>query len=163
MIDRIRIGKIKDAHGIKGFVKIQPYGDEIDLLDGLCYTKQSGDEQIEVTIKSSTGKMLLAAIKGVNDRNAAEALKQTELWANRDLLTPISDDEFYIEDLIGLTAHTKDGSFAGNVITVQNFGAGDLLEIKNGESPSFYLPFTKACVPEINDDNIIVDIPEGLI
>ncbi|MCB9991607.1 MAG: 16S rRNA processing protein RimM [Rhodospirillales bacterium] len=105
------------------------------------------------------GKYWLAEIGGVNDRDAALELRGTKLWIDRERLPEIDDeDEFYLDDLIGLAVRTADGKDAGKVIAVDNFGAGDLLEIKPLAGDAYYLPFTKDNVPGVNLDKGIVTI-----
>jgi 16S rRNA processing protein RimM len=104
--------------------------------------------------------------KGVDDRNAAEALRLVQLYVAREQLGDVEEDEFFHADLIGLAAVQPDGSALGTVIAVQNFGAGDLLEIAPAQGgASVLLPFIKAVVPAIDvaAGIIIVDPPPGLI
>ena len=95
--------------------------------------------------------MLVARLKGVADRNAAEALKNLRLYVPRERLPAPADDEFYHADLVGLAATTADGAPFGIVKAVHNFGAGDLLEIEpaDGEA-TVMLPFTEATVPAVD-------------
>ena len=88
-------------------------------------------------------------MKGVADRNAAEALRGLKLYILRDSLPEPDDDEFYLADLIGLTVETADGELLGKVRAVQDFGAGDLLEIQPKAGASWWLPFTREAVPEV--------------
>ena len=95
--------------------------------------------------------MLVARLKGVADRNAAEALTNTRLYVSRDKLPKPAEDEFYYADLIGLTAQTASGEAFGTVKAVHNFGAGDLLEIEpTTGGATVMLPFTEATVPAID-------------
>lgn len=90
-------------------------------------------------------------IDGVRDRNAAEALKGTELWVARDRFPPVEDDEdYYHADLIGLAARDGNGKAMGRVAGVYDFGAGDVLEIAGGALAGEFIPFTRANVPEID-------------
>jgi len=103
------------------------------------------------------GKYWLAGIEGISDRTEAEKLRGTKLWLDRAALPALEEeDEFYVEDLIGLKALTKDGADAGTIIAVDNFGAGTLLEIRPPAGTPYYLPFTKKNVPS-------VDITEGTV
>ena len=161
--DRILIGKITTAHGIKGFVKVQFYGENIDLLDqyGALYTSKSGQNQIELEIKNQQKDVWVCAVEGVNDRNQAEALRGTQLYIDADLLPELEDEEeFYYNDLIGMSVQDVDGNKIGKVTNVENFGAGDLLEIKLNKGKSFYLPFTETYVPNIAKSDGIVTIQE---
>lgn len=146
---RICIGKITGPHGVKGLVKILPYCEDITLLEQV--------EELKITLKNPSGKYMLAEIEGVGTREQAEDIAGTELWIARDKLPELPDnEEFYIEDLIGLKAVDTDGNDAGTVIAVHNFGAGDLLEIKPPTGETYLLPFTKENVPEINSEALVI-------
>ena len=99
------------------------------------------------------GKYWLAEIDGIADRDAALALNGTKLWIDRDALPETDEGEFYIEDLIGLDVIDTDGKSVGKVIAVDNFGAGDLMEIKPAAGSSFYVPFSNDFVPDISLEN----------
>ena len=86
----------------------------------------------------------------VADRNAAEALRGLELYILRESLPAPEEDEFYVTDLIGVTAFAPDGERLGAVKSVHDFGAGDLLEIQPAEGASWWLPFTREAVPELS-------------
>ncbi len=161
---RVCLGKIASAHGVKGLVKILPYGEDISLLSGTLYTSEESDGVLTLTLKNSIGKYMLADIEGVNDKTAADNLRGTELWVRRDKLPEPTEGEFYIEDLVGLKTKDKNGDTIGTVISVQNFGAGDLLEIKPTKGETKFLPFTKENVPslDIQSGTITVHMPEEI-
>ena len=150
---KLLMGRIGAAHGIKGEVRIQSFTeDPLGLLDyGPLATNRPG-LVIEITDARTTTNVLVARIKGVADRNGVEKLNGVELYIDRDLLPEIEDeDDYYHADLIGLDARLEDGTSLGAIITVPNFGAGDMLEIRNkagGETR--FVPFTKAAVPEVH-------------
>lgn len=159
--DRILIGKICTAHGIKGLVKVKFYGENIDLLDqhGPLYTEKSGSKCIELTVKNAMKDQWVCSIKGVNDRNQAEELRNTELFTYEDNLPDIKDDnEFYYKDLVGMGVRDESDNKIGTIISVHNFGAGDLLEIRPDTGSSFYLPFTKEHVPSIDSESNMTTI-----
>lgn len=139
---RICIGKISAAHGVKGLVKILPYGENLDLLEQV--------DEYKITLKNPQGKFMLAEIEGVNDRDAADALRGTELYITRDKLPEIEEDgTYYHEDLVGLIALDENEEEIGKVIAVHNFGAGDLLEIQPKGSSSYLIPFNDEYVPDV--------------
>lgn len=160
----ILMGRIGAAHGVKGEVRIQSFTeDPMALVDyGPLATNRPG---LTVTILSArtTTNVLVARLDGVNDRNAAEKLNGVELFVDRSLLPePEDDDDFYHADLIGLHARLADGSEIGVVTAVPNYGAGDLLEIRDPRSGDTYLyPFTKAVVPEVRvaEGYLLIDPP----
>ena len=149
---RICLGKITQPHGVKGLVKVICYTDDPALLgETTLYKEATGTDIIKLTMKNSMGKYWIAAIDGIHDRNQVDPYRNMELWADKDILPEIEDDdEFYVQDLIGMKALTTEGQEAGHVLSVQNFGASDLLEIKPSSEPSYYLPFTKENVPDID-------------
>jgi 16S rRNA processing protein RimM len=161
------MGRIGAAHGIKGEVRIQSFTeDPLALADyGPLATNRPG-LTITITAARTTTNVLIARIKGIADRNAAEKLNGVELYVTRDQLPETDDeDDFYQADLIGLEARLEDGTRLGEVLAVPNFGAGDLIEIgdrQTGET-AFY-PFTKAAVPEIHIKNgYLVIVPPVLV
>jgi 16S rRNA processing protein RimM len=147
------MGRIGAAHGIKGEVRIQSFTeDPLGLLDyGPLATNKPG-LVIEILEARTTTNVLVARLKGVPDRSAAEKLNGTELYVDRDLLPQIEDeDDFYHADLVGLDARLADGTSLGEVIAVPNFGAGDMLEVRDkATGETRFIPFTKAAVPEIH-------------
>lgn len=147
---RVCLGVIATAHGVRGLVKVLCYADDPHMLDGMLFTSETGESSLTMTMKNSMGKYWLAEIEGIADRTAAEALRGVKLWIDRAELPALDDEEeFYIEDLVGLAAEHSGGESAGKVIAVENFGAGDLLEIQPPTGTSYYLAFTKENVPHI--------------
>jgi 16S rRNA processing protein RimM len=135
-------------------VKVSVFADDPALLDQTpLFTSEKTDQTLTLTLKSSGGKGIwLAEIPAVTDRNAAEKLRGTELWLDREALPDIEEEDgvYYHADLVGLTAQNEAGQKIGTVIAVKNFGAGDLLEIKPETGGSFYLPFTADFVPSVD-------------
>lgn len=158
------MGRIGAAHGIKGEVRIQSFTeDKMALADyGPLATGKPG-LTVEIETARLAGDMLVARIKGVTDRTAAERLNGVELFVDREKLPPTDDDDdFYHADLIGLEARLTDGSVIGQVSALPNFGAGDLIEVRNPRTGDTYLyPFTKAAVPEVHvkAGYIVIDPP----
>jgi 16S rRNA processing protein RimM len=148
----ILLGQITGAHGIRGDVIVRTYtGDPADIASYGPLTDSKGQQPLTLTVVRVSEKGVVARIKGVADRNAAEALRGRELYVLRDALPATDEAEFYHADLIGLTAYTADQSLYGNVVAVQNFGAGDLLEIRLEAGKDIeFIPFTNACVPDVD-------------
>lgn len=161
---RICLGKITQPHGVKGLVKVICYADDPALLgETTLYKDAASADIVKLSMKNSMGKYWVASIEGVHDRNQTDAYRNMELWADKNVLPAIEDEnEFYVQDLIDMKARTTDGQDAGHVLSVQNFGASDLLEIKPPSEPSYYLPFTKENVPEIDIENgtLTIIVPE---
>ena len=163
MTKRILVGKIATAHGIKGFVKLDVYADNEDLLSGKIFTAETGDDTVTLTHKNNVGKQIVAAVDGIADRNDAEKLRGTKLYVDRDALPETDDGEFYYEDLAGMKVIDAKAAPIGTVLSVDNFGAGDLLDIrKDGSAESFYLLFTDETILNVDLDArvITVQLPE---
>lgn len=162
--NKLLMGRIGAAHGIKGEVRIQSFTEDPLALAsyGPLSTNRPG-LTIRILAARTTTNVLVARLEGVNDRNAAEKLNGVELYVDRALLPdPDDDDDFYHADLIGLKARLADGSEIGEVMAVPNFGAGDLLEIRDPRSGDTYLyPFSKAVVPEVRvaEGYLLIDPP----
>ena len=158
------MGRIGAAHGIKGEVRITSFTEEPLALVG--YGPLATDKPglvIEIEKARATTNVLVARIKGVTDRNAAERLNGVELYVDRDKLPPTSDDDdYYHADLIGLEARLVDGTVLGTVTAIPNFGASDLIEVRDGRSgDTFLYPFTKQVVPEVHlaDGYLLIEVP----
>jgi len=160
----ILMGRIGAAHGVRGEVRIQSFTeDPMTLVDYSPLATNKPGLTVSILSARTTTNVLVARLEGVNDRNAAEKLNGVELFVDRALLPATEDeDDFYHADLIGLHARLADGSEIGVVAAVPNFGAGDLLEIRDPRSGDTYLyPFTKAVVPEVRiaDRYLIIEPP----
>lgn len=152
--ERVLLGIIATAHGIRGEVIVKSYCNVPEAIAsyGPLYD-ESGARTFTFKIRGATKRGLIARIAGIEDRNAAELLRGTQLYVDRDKLPEPEDDEYYHEDLIGLTAIEPDGTAIGEVIAVQNFGAGDLLEVRlQGGRRTEFFPFEERFVPDIDVD-----------
>jgi 16S rRNA processing protein RimM len=161
---RLLMGRIGAAHGIKGEVRIQSFTEDPLALAGYGPLATSKPGLIvEIEAARISGTVLVARLKGIADRTAAEKLNGIELLLDRSKLPATGDeDDFYHADLIGLEARLPDGKVIGAVHAMPNFGAGDLIEIRDPRSGDTYLyPFTKAAVPEIHlkDGYLVIDPP----
>jgi 16S rRNA processing protein RimM len=157
---RFCLARIATAHGVKGLVKLILYTDDPQALsDYTFFTKETGEsDTVKLTMKNSMGKYWLAAIDGVSDRTEAEKLRGLPLYVDRQALPSTDDDEFYMQDMIGLNAITESGETVGNIIDVQNFGAGDLMEVKPDTADSFYIPFDDEYVGDVDMDKQSVTV-----
>jgi len=149
---RVLLGRIAGAHGIRGEVLIKSFTaapEDIGAYGAL--STADGSRALEIASARTTNKGVVARLVGIADRNAAEALKGTDLYIARDRLPPASDGEFYHADLVGMTAVGPDGTALGEIVAVQNFGAGDLLEVRlAGKAKTELVPFTDDAVPEVD-------------
>ncbi|WP_374655194.1 ribosome maturation factor RimM [Dongia sp.] len=161
------MGAIIGAHGIKGEVKVKSFAGTPAAIAtyGALADARGRTFDLALVGKATAGKdTLIARIKGVGDRNAAEALKGVELFVARDRLPQIADEEeFYLADLIGLSAVDQQGTNHGRVAAVENYGAGDVLSLEGGPKGAFDVAFTKALVPTVDlvAKRIGLDLPDG--
>lgn len=134
---KILVGKIVAPQGIRGEVRVQTFTDtpaDFQKLDVRSSKFNSGDFKFVRIVPNST--VIIAKIRGVDDRNNAETLRGTELYIERSALPDLKENEFYQADLIGFDV-VRDGKKIGIVDCFQNYGAGDIIELDNGEMVSF--------------------------
>ena len=147
--ERILLGVIGRPHGVRGLVHVQSYtADPADLAGYGALSDESGRTWTLRWRSAGVAELRDAAGQPLADRTAAEALTNVKLFIDRDRLPAPEEDEFYLSDLVGLAAVAADGSALGRVQTVHDYGAGTSLEI-SGARP-IIVPFTRACVPEID-------------
>lgn len=152
----IALGVITKPKGVRGQVRITSFTERsADLVTYGPLHDGPGGRVVEVTLRETLkGGVVVAAIAGVTDRDAAEALRGVELHVPRAALPKAKGDEYYHADLVGLEVVGADGGTIGEVTALHNFGAGDILEVSGRGGDSFMLPFDRDAVPEI-------DIPGG--
>ena len=146
----IFVAQVGAAHGVRGEVKVTTFtADPMALADYKTLLRQDGSPALTIASARPAKGGIVARLKGVADRNAAEALRGLKLYIPRDSLPEPEEDEFYLADLIGLFVETAEGEALGTVKAVQDFGAGDLLEIQPRAGATWWLPFTRQAVPEV--------------
>lgn len=162
----ICVGAVTGARGIKGDIRIKSFTDDPMAIGsyGPLYDK-TGTQTFDLKLTGQAKGQLVGQIKGTPDRNAAEKLKGLQLFVPRDILPSPQDDEFYFSDLVGLRAEDTEGNALGTIQSVDNFGAGDVLEIVGEVAGGLIVPFTKLTVPrvEIEQGRVVIDIPDGLL
>lgn len=162
--DRVLLGDIGAAHGLKGEVRLRSFTETPAAIAGYGPLEdETGTKKIEIDSVRPGPKGLIAKVKGVATREAAEALTGTKLYVPRDRLPEADKDEYYHSDLIGLRAFDAYEVEIGTVVAVHNFGAGDIIEVKLlGGGDNLLLPFTDATVPEIDTEErrITLVLPE---
>lgn len=154
----VLVGRVAGAFGVRGEIRIAPYtADPAALLDYKDLRREDSSPALTLTAGRVAGEGLVARAREVDTREEAQALKGLGLFVLRSILPePDDEDEFYLADLIGLAAIDPDGAPLGRIKSVQNFGAGDLLEIAPLAAPTWWLPFTREAVPEVR-------IAEGVV
>lgn len=164
--DRVVVGALAGAFGVKGEVRLKSYcADPGAIADYTPLFTQDGRSFATVVLTGQAGNALVARVDGIVTKEEADALKGTALYADRDMLPSLPDDEYYYTDLVGLDVYNTGGQLLGAVKSVQNHGASDLLEVyRAGMTTAVLLPFTMSAVPtiDIQARRIVADPPEGL-
>ncbi len=140
----VTLAVIIGAHGVTGEVRLKLFTEDVD---GVKVHKTFNDGAL--TLKSlRPGNQIIARFAEISDRNAAEAARGTELTVPRDALPPLAEGEYYHTDLIGLPCISTEGEALGVCVAVENFGAGDVLEIERADGKRFMVPMTAEAVAE---------------
>ena len=166
MVERVCVGAIAGAFGVKGDVRLKSFTavpEDIGTYGGL--ETEDGTKTFEARITGQTKNGLVARLSGIATKEQADALRGVRLYVDRARLPDPEEDEYYHADLIGLEVYDTGGTLLGRVKTVLNHGASDLLEIHGPGLPTtVLLPFTLEAVPtvDIASGRIIADPPEGL-
>ena len=143
----VTLAVITGAHGVTGEVRLKLFTGD---LSG--YTSFNGGS---LTLKSLRGG--IARFAEVPDRNAAERLRGTALTVPRSALPPLEEGEYYHADILGLPCVSTTGEALGVVIAIDDFGAGDVIEIERPDKKRFMVPMRAPAVPEWDDDKLVVD------
>lgn len=151
-VRKILVGVVGAAQGVRGEVRIKSYTGDPKALGSYGPLETDGGRAVlkVLGLRPLKNDMVVARFEGIEDRDAAAALTNTKLYVDRTRLPPPDEEEFYQADLIGLEAITPEGEGIGRVVAVQNFGAGDLLEIAPEVGQTLLVPFTKAFVPVLD-------------
>ena len=162
--DMVLVGAITGAHGIRGEVKLRSFTADPSAIASYSPLETATGAKIEIARLGPQKDGFIAILKGVSDRNAAEALKGTELFVPRERLPEPEGDEVYVHDLIGLPVHLADGSLLGEIVDVADYGAGDLIDVRvEGRKDTVLIPFAPQYVLETAEDRIVVELPEGYL
>lgn len=161
------VGAITGVHGVRGVLTIRPFTEQPEDITAYGPVRsKDGKRSFSLEVIGSKKGVLLVRIDGITDRTAAEGLKGLELYVDRTVLPEPDDESWYQADLIGLIVRDVAGNSLGKINAVQNYGAGDLLEIRLEDShQTILLPFTREVVPTVDIGNgcVHVDPPEGTL
>ncbi len=163
----VLLGVFGAARGVRGEVRVKSFTADPKAIGayGALTDKTGAHAFVFESLRPLKGETLVARVKGVSTREAAEALNGVELFARREQLPPPGEDEFYYDDLVGLAAVTREGSALGRVVALSNFGAGDILEIApEGGAETLLMPFTKTVAVEIDFSagRIVIEPPREI-
>lgn len=147
----VTLAVVIGAHGVAGEVRLKVFAEDLK-----AYKSFNGGA---LTLKSLRhgANGAIARFAEIADRNAAEALRGTEITVPRADLPPLAEGEYYHADLLGLAAVSTDGDDLGRVVAIDNYGAGDVLEIERPDGKRFMIPMNADAVPEWNAERLIVD------
>jgi 16S rRNA processing protein RimM len=150
----VTLAAIIGAHGVAGDVRLKLFGEGVESLRRY---RAFNDSSLTVQKLRDDGKGgAIARFAEVTDRTAAEKLRGTALTVPRSTLPPLADGEYYHADLIGLPAVSTDGEPLGECIAVDNFGAGDVLEVRKPDGKKFMVPMKAQAVPEWDQARIVI-------
>ncbi len=166
-VKRVCLGRAIGARGLKGEVRINTFTeDPMAIASYGSLENEAGTRCFEISNVQSAKDGVVVKLKGVSTREDAEALKGVEFYVDRTVLPEVEDDSaIYYADLIGLVAIDGNGAALGQVVSVQNFGAGDLLEVRPATGGATVLvPFTQEIVPDIDREAgwLLMLPPEGI-
>ncbi len=154
--ERVCLGVIGAPHGVRGDVRIRTFTEIPEDIAAYGELTDDAGRLWRLSLRGRHKNGVLASLRGIGDRNAAERLRGQRLYVARARLPELEAETYYHTDLIGLEARTEDGRVIGDIAMVQDFGAGPLLEITNAQGGTLLLPFTAARVP-------VVDIAGGKV
>jgi 16S rRNA processing protein RimM len=160
----ILMGVFGAPQGVWGEVRVKSLTAEPDAIGAYGPLTDKGRARSFVfeSLRPLKGDMLVARMAGVSTREAAAALNGVEIFARRDQLPPPAQDEFYYDDLVGLEAFDAAGARLGRIVSLMNYGAGDVLEIASAEGgETLLLPFTREVAPQVDFDagRIVIEQP----
>lgn len=155
----VTLAAVSGAHGVTGEVRLKLFGEGVAALKRYR-TFNDGALTLETVREDGKGGAV-ARFSEVPDRTAAERLRGTALTVPRSAMPVLADDEYYHADLLGLRVVSSDGEELGSCIAIDNFGAGDVLEIErpvgeDGKRRRFMVPMTADAVPEWNGERIVI-------
>lgn len=166
MSDKICVGAISGSFGVNGEIRLKSFCADPETIANYSPLTDVKETRIfDIHLSKPVKNGFAAQVEGIVTKEQADALRGIRLFASRDQLPSLPDDEFYHADLIGLTVLDAGGAVLGKVHAVQNHGASDLLEIiPSGSSDTVLLPFTNAVVPTVDlaSKRIIIDPPAGV-
>jgi 16S rRNA processing protein RimM len=155
---RIALAAVAGAHGVKGEVRLKLFSDSVESLSRHKKLHVGGAERRLLSVRA--GKSPVARFEGVTDRSAAEALRGSLVEIDGSALPPLEAGEYYHADLIGLPCEDQAGAAVGTVVAVENYGAGDLLEVELNGGKRSLIPF-KPGIADLAGGRVVLD-PEFL-
>lgn len=152
----VTLAAIAGAHGVRGEVRLKLFGEGADTLRAFSVF-EAGTRKLTLKSIRPANQGAVATFAEVTDRSGAEALRGTVLTVPRSALPPLGEGEYYHHDLLGLPCVSTDGRMVGEVVAIDNFGAGDILEIARPDGKRFMVPMNERAVPAWTDDGVTID------
>jgi 16S rRNA processing protein RimM len=147
----VTLAAVIGAHGVAGEVRLKVFADDLGPY------RSFNDGTLTMTSFRPGSNGAIARFAEVKDRTAAESLRGTTLTIPRSALPPLEEGEYYHADLLGLPAMTSDGESLGTVVAIDDFGAGDVIEIERPTGKRFMVPMIPAAVPEWDAERLVID------
>jgi 16S rRNA processing protein RimM len=151
----VTLAAITGAHGVTGEVRLKLFGEGVEALSR--YSSFNDGALTLKKLRDDNKGGAIARFAEVTDRNRAESLRGTALTVPRSALPELGEGEYYHADLVGLPAISTTGEALGAVIAVDNFGAGDVLEIERANGKRFMVPMREEAVPEWDGERLLID------
>lgn len=152
----VTLAAIAGAHGVRGEVRLKLFGEGAEALRAFSVFS-AGDRTLTLKSVRPANQGAVATFAEITDRSGAEALRGTVLTVPRSALPPLGEGEYYHHDLLGLPCMSTDGSVVGEVVAIDNFGAGDILEIAKPDGKRFMVPMNDKAVPTWTSDSVTID------
>lgn len=165
MKDYIKVGKLVNTHGVKGYIKCLPMTDDLERFEELeyIYTEKDNKRRIINDVWYQKG-MVYLKLENIDDMDSAESFKDTYISILEDQLRELPQDSYFLFDLEGMDVYSTEGDYIGEISDIFQTGANDVYEVKN-KNKSYLIPAIKDVVKTVNvqDRKMIINVIEGLL
>lgn len=163
-MSKIEVGKIVNVHGIKGDVKINPFIDDTEAFRSFKFLIVN-DKEIKIKGVKFVKHCPILSLEGIDSVEKAEGLRNTSVYIEEEMLPELSDNEFYVKDILNLSVETEEGEYLGKITDVFKTGSNDVYEVLKEDGKKFLIPAISQVIKEINikDKKVIIELLEGLI
>ncbi len=165
MKEKVKVGKITNAHGLRGDMRVYPYTDKENFEDYSSVMIEGFDEPHKITKVRYNKNMVLLKLNTINHIDEVEALKNRELYVYKEDLKELADDEFYISDIIGCVVQNDSGEILGEVKDYLTHTSQAVIVVKRSEGDDFMVPHVDAFIVSINieDKLVVMKLIEGMM
>ena len=163
-MSKIEVGKIVNTHGVRGDIKINPYIDDVEAFRDFEFIYVN-DIKLKIKGVKFVKRNPILSIEGIDSVEKAEKYRNISAYVDEEMLPELSDNEFYIKDILGLSVLTEEGETLGAVTEVYKTGSNDVYEVLKEDGKKFLIPAIAQVVKEIDIRNkkMIIELLEGLI